>query len=113
MQEVIYIPPFQTPEKALRGSPCNGCGWCCHEEICKIGTTLLKIYDEDGMTPHFVEGPCPLMDFVDGKVRCGAIRMENEAIAEGKPLPGKTFAEMLGVDKGCCADDPTTEAKHG
>lgn len=54
--ETIYMPPFSVIAKPKKGSPCNGCGWCCHEEICAIGKIFLELYDEDGMGPHFVKG---------------------------------------------------------
>lgn len=69
---------------------------------------MLKLVDEDEQIPHFIKGPCPLMIFEDNKVRCGAVYAENEAIALGNVPPGDTFATMLGVGKGCCADDFTT-----
>lgn len=104
--KIIYMPPFPILAKPLKDSPCNGCGWCCHREICMIGKIMLKLVDDE-MIPHYIKGPCPLMVFEEGKVRCGAVQMENEAIRLGNSPPGDTFAAMLGVGKGCCADEPS------
>lgn len=98
--ETIYQPSFVTPAKPKRGAPCNGCGWCCHEEICMIGKVFLELVDSDGMIPHFVKGPCPVMAFEDGKIRCGVVLAEQRSGL--KPVA----AESLGIGKGCCSDDP-------
>lgn len=96
----VYIPPFSIISKPKRDQPCNGCGWCCHEEICMIGKMLLKLVDDDQMIPHYIKGPCPLMDFVDGKVRCGAVIVEQKSGMEPK------ISEALGIGMGCCANEP-------
>lgn len=89
MTEAIAIPPFPLPTKPTKGSACNGCGFCCHMEVCGIGK-------------HFFPAavaPCPAMVFEDGKVRCGIVMAERET------LNTDNFAEMLGIGKGCCSDD--------
>lgn len=98
----IYLPSFPIIAKPRKGSPCNGCGWCCHEEICMVGKVFLELYDDDQMIPHFVKGPCPLMDFVGGKVRCGLVLAEERSGMEPKTK------KALGCGEGCCADDPHT-----
>jgi len=112
-QETIYLPPFPIVAKAKFGSPCNGCGWCCHEEICMVGKVMLKLVDDENMIPHHIKGPCPLMVFEDNKVRCGAVYAENEAMRLGNTPPGDTFAKMLGIGQGCCADDLQPEPTGG
>ncbi len=99
-RETIYLPPFPIIAKPKKDSPCNGCGWCCHEEICMVGKVFLELVDDDQMIPHYIKGPCPLMDFVDGKVRCGVVLAEKKSGIEPK------IAEALGIDQGCCADEP-------
>lgn len=69
-----------------------------------VGKVCLNLIDEEQMIPHFIQGPCPLMDFVDGKVRCGAVLAEQKSENEPK------IAEALGIGKGCCADEPEGEA---
>lgn len=64
------------------------------------GKVFLDLIDEDQMVPHFIKGPCPLMDFIDGKVRCGLVLMEQRSGL----LP--VTAEALGIGKGCDADEP-------
>jgi hypothetical protein len=92
MEEVIFMPPFQTPVKAKYGSPCTGCGWCCHSEVCKIGK---HFFGEDRAAP------CPAIMYKDGKVRCGIVMAEREL------LKTDDFGTALGIGQGCCADDPS------
>jgi hypothetical protein len=87
----IHMPPFPTPAKPLKASPCNGCGWCCHSEVCRIGQ---HFFGEE--TP----APCPAIVYEDGRVKCGIVMAEREI------LKTDHFAEMLGIGKGCCADEP-------
>lgn len=101
-ETTIYIAPFPAIAKPQKDGPCNGCGWCCHEEICKAGAYFLELDDEDGMMPPFIKGPCPLMDFVGGKVRCGLVLAEERSGMEPK------IKTALGIGKGCDADDPHT-----
>lgn len=54
------------------------------------------------MMPPFIKGPCPLMDFVGGKVRCGLVLAEERSGMEPK------IKTALGIGKGCDADDPHT-----
>ncbi len=72
--------------KPMKGSPCNGCGWCCSLEICLIGKGLL------GDIP----APCPLLVYRDGRTFCGVMDL---------PLPEET-AKYLGIGMGCCSNDP-------
>lgn len=67
--------------------PCNGCGWCCAVDVCEIG----KFLHGD------IKGPCPSLIYEDGRTYCGAVKSH--------PL-GEVFAEMLGIGRGCCSDDP-------
>lgn len=90
------------PEKPAFGKPCNGCGYCCALQACAVA---LEYISPD------IEGPCPALEFADGKFQCGMVRQPSRYM----PLPnewadeaiGSLFAQMLGVGKGCDADDPT------
>lgn len=91
----IYLPPFPTPAKPRRDEPCNGCGWCCHLEVCAIGKSIF---------PEAV-APCPAIIYEGGMVRCGFVLGELPMIekdAKTEPL----VQTMLGIGQGCCADDP-------
>lgn len=101
-EQTIYLPPFPIVAKPKLDQACNGCGWCCHEEICMAGKVFLELVDEDKMIPHFIKGPCPLMEFEQDKVRCGLVQMESRMNIE--PI----IANALGIGKGCDADDPIT-----
>ena len=61
-----------------------------------VGKIFLELNDRE----KFVKGPCPLMDFTDGRVKCGIVLSEERCGM--KPV----VATALGIGKGCCADDP-------
>lgn len=104
METAIYLPPFEMPVKPKYGSPCNGCGWCCQEEICLVG----KIFFGLGKRDDFIKGPCPAMSYENGKVRCGVVLAEERC-----GLDPRT-AIALGIGQGCDADDPPlTNPKGG
>lgn len=80
----------RAPEKAPKGSPCNGCGYCCAAEQCLIS---LELFGPVG-------APCPAMQFADGRFYCGVLR-------EAPPTVQPTIAFLLGIGHGCDADDPS------
>ena len=82
------------PEKPQEGAPCNGCGLCCAAEPCGLAVELL------GATA----GPCPAMEFVDGRFWCGLVRNPStylDTLAFGDHMLGAIFAQALGVGRGC------------
>ena len=90
------------PTKPAKGSPCNGCGWCCAEEPC--GVALKYIPD------HPAEGPCLALEWAEGRFACGMIRrpgfymrLPNDWADEAI---GSMIGEALGAGRGCDADDP-------
>lgn len=91
MSDVIPLPPFPIIQKPREGAACNGCGWCCHTEVCALGQMAFKIKAE--------QTPCPAMMFTDNKVRCGLVEAEKELAGEPK------LAKMLGIDTGCDSTD--------
>lgn len=91
MDNVIHLPPFEIIQKPTFGSPCNGCGWCCHSEVCKLGQEAFDLKPE--------QTPCPAMTFIDNKIRCGLIIAEQHL--EGEPI----LAKALGINTSCDADD--------
>lgn len=100
MNELILLPPFPTPPKPRKGEPCNGCGWCCHEEVCQLGR---MVFDNP-------QAPCPGIVYQDGMVRCSLVLMEIEAIKlrpDIEPLIQKTLAAGVGCD----ADDLESEER--
>lgn len=82
---VIELPYLAKP---LKGQPCNGCGFCCAQEVCAIGKEV------HGNIP----GPCPSIVYKDGRTYCGVIRWAG-------PQLGEALANLLGIGKGCCSDD--------
>jgi hypothetical protein len=78
------------PEKPAKGEPCNGCGFCCAAEVCRVGTAL---HGEN------VEAPCPSMEFRDGRFWCGAVRLADEMGM------GDILRFHMGIGMGCDSDD--------
>lgn len=89
MNDAIAMPPIilQKPEY---GKPCNGCGFCCHEQICGIGKRVF---------PDAV-APCPALNWQDGKYRCLVVIAEEEML-KNKPEEKPLVKDMLGVGWGC------------
>lgn len=82
------------PEKPRFGSPCNGCGYCCAAEQCHIS---LEIFGAVG-------APCPALEFdvINTRFYCGVLREAPYAIQP-------TIAFLLGIGRGCDADDPESQ----
>jgi hypothetical protein len=74
-------------DKPKFGSPCNGCGYCCKEEVCSVG---LEAFGEH-------EAPCVGLGFdsTDGKHYCSLVAIERRSGM--KPI----IAECLAIGKGC------------
>jgi hypothetical protein len=84
------IPIESLPTKPRKGAPCNGCGYCCHEEICSIGRLAW---------PE-AEAPCPGLWKEGNRMWCGLVVLET--VNKHEPL----FANKLGIARGCCSDEP-------
>ena len=69
------------------GAPCNGCGYCCREEVCGLGLEVL---------PDAV-APCPFLSEHDGRTWCGVV----EEAARKDIAFGGWFAWRLGIGRGC------------
>lgn len=98
-------------DKPVFGSPCNGCGTCCIEEVCDFGREL-------GDTEH-----CrALVAHEDGSYGCGLILHPYDFLsparlaywkqidkAAGCPAGEKTlrdyYAAALGAGRGCDSSD--------
>jgi hypothetical protein len=78
--------------KPTQGSPCNGCGYCCREQVCGLGLEVLK-------EPTI--GPCPFIVERAGRVWCGVI----ETAAAKDVAFGGYLAWRLGIGRGCDAED--------
>ena len=88
-----------TPRKPKCGDACNGCGVCCIAEPCASAVEFI------GAT----EGPCPALEFEDGRYWCGMVRHPAKYLGEPeKPwadkILGGIYAEMIAVGHGCDAD---------
>ncbi len=86
------IDTSHAPEKPRFGEPCNGCGFCCASEVCKVG---LAMFGDD--TP----APCPAMVYSDGRFWCGIV----EAADATAPGPATFLRLLLGVGLGCDSED--------
>jgi len=94
--------PKEWPIKPLLGEPCNGCGYCCANEICGVGKIAF---------PEAV-APCPALVYSADKTHsiCALVDMERRSGVD--PI----ISAALGIGKGCCADDAARRLKgqkHG
>lgn len=78
-------------QKPERGAPCNGCGWCCQQEVCGMALEI------DGG----LEAPCPFLRSHDGRFWCGVI----EQAANVDVAFAGHLAWRLGIGVGCYAGD--------
>ncbi|WP_455233393.1 hypothetical protein [Geopseudomonas aromaticivorans] len=104
------IPVVQL-DKPPKGAPCNGCGYCCIEEVCQLGREL-------GDEVHCKA----LIAGADGRYACGLVvdpyrYLPPERLARWQKIdrlhPGlgeqtlKDYhAEALGAGRGCDSVDP-------
>lgn len=103
MAGVATVIPI-TPIKPEFGAPCNGCGFCCEQEPCKLAIEHLD---------HSREGPCRALEPVEsGGYRCGLLENpmkyiapqmadDPEAVAYGRRELSPKFAFLLGIGAGC------------
>ncbi len=75
--------------KPLQGEACNGCGYCCQQEVCQL---FVEVH---GTKP---DAPCPSLVYKDGRTYCGLVLWASPEI-------GALFMRLLGIGRGCCADD--------
>lgn len=100
-------------DKPNFGEPCNGCGYCCTVEPCKLAQEFL----------HCTEGPCVALEARDGRTVCGLVRnplgyifkaahpdadvplLNAPPDCEASRQLSADLAQALGIGKGCDADD--------
>lgn len=90
------------PMKPRAGEPCNGCGWCCATEPCGLAVKYLGA----------AKGPCPALEWADGRTWCGMVRRPlyhlrevggvPEVYAAANEVLGRTMAAVLGGVGGAC-----------
>ncbi len=94
-----------TPRKPKFWEPCNGCGNCCHAQVCPTGVQFLDIEHDQ---------PCPAVRWDGTKYRCGLIT--DPVAVLGLPLfAGREehlnkhlsaiFEILIGSGQGCGMDD--------
>jgi hypothetical protein len=79
-------------QKPAYGQPCNGCGWCCQQELCQLARNC---FGED------YPAPCPVLVVRDGRHWCG---MVEEADRHNVSF-GAHWRWMLGMGVGCLVED--------
>ena len=72
-------PPF--------GKPCNGCGYCCSSEVCKMGKAIYKTE----------RVPCPGLMRLEDRFVCHLFEIVNE---EQRPF----LRFHMGIGIGCDSD---------
>ena len=90
---MIQLPEHPLPAKPRFKEACNGCGLCCHVEICNIGS----------MAFPDAKAPCPGIHIADGRTWCKLVMVEKEHGL--KPM----IHDVLGVGGGCMMSDNELE----
>lgn len=86
-------------QKPPHGKPCNGCGQCCLESLCPLGSSMFGGED----------GPCPALQrtgeetFGCGLVRAPELYAPLRAIVIGRERLSEAAAYLIGADIGCDA----------
>lgn len=75
------------PLKPDFGSPCNGCGVCCKAIPCVLARDMI----------HAVEGPCPALEWDDGRYWCGLLKNAQKHVPglREKPWADPVIREMI------------------
>lgn len=93
-----FAPHSMLERKAPHGQPCTSCGLCCHVALCDLSAA---IYDK----PKDAPGPCPALQWVDGKSRCGVLveptRYSPRAHAVGPDVAIRAAEVLLFPGEGC------------
>lgn len=84
------LPLTALPPKPRHGAACNGCGLCCHLELCAVAAIAF---------PAEQQAPCPAMVFESGRVFCAFVLAEQRGGLE--PM----IATGLGIGSGCSMPD--------
>jgi hypothetical protein len=97
-----------TITKPPHGAPCNGCGYCCEEELCPLASMLFRR----------VEGPCPALQPDRDRRICGLMANPGQyapvrAFVVGTKALSDAASVLIGVGVGCDAqteDEPYNKA---
>lgn len=76
------------------GTPCNGCGVCCQQEVCRVGVVAF------GARP----GPCPALQWHQGRFWCGLVLAEYEGRRQ-EMLELPLLDQALAIGRWCDAAD--------
>jgi hypothetical protein len=90
------------PRKPVFGAPCNGCGYCCQQEVCRVGSAAFGD----------VAAPCPTLLFVQGRYWCGLVLAVYEARRQD-PSVLPVLEDTLAIGRGCDAEtEEAGETSH-
>jgi hypothetical protein len=99
------------PDKPAEGAPCNGCGVCCISALCGLAALALhgpEVTFLSEVCGEQLAGPCPILEWEDGRAWCGFIRHPERYPDFRKHLP-PAVREMsthdLLSDRGCDSRD--------
>ena len=85
--------------KPAYGSPCNGCGQCCRDQVCPLGARVFGTSD----------GPCKAIKHTeDGRVTCGLVMAPRKFVPvltaiHGAQTMALGAAVLIGAGHGCDA----------
>lgn len=85
------------PPKPAEWSPCNGCGLCCIAEVCPLPESFGLPFKDRSV------GPCPVLEFEDGRYWCGLVRTPDRYIHNLSVSPEEASAVILDMlGEGLC-----------
>jgi hypothetical protein len=86
-------------EKPPHGDPCNGCGWCCRNQLCPLAS---------GVFGGSQNRQCPALEEAEGRAVCGLVAhpMAYRMVAtlkHGVAAMGGAALTLIGSGVGCDA----------
>ena len=83
--QIVSVPREMVAKKPAHGSPCNGCGLCCHSSKCEIGRALFGGPD----------GPCPALRFDSEKKSFCNVMVNPQEYTTHDPVEATAAAALL------------------
>jgi hypothetical protein len=94
------LTPLVVLNKPAKLAPCNGCGYCCHEEAC---TVSIEYLNSD-------VAPCIALEWNGQRFECGMMTRPRHYLGIKFPEADEVLIPLLkkylGEGQGCSCDDP-------
>lgn len=98
MTIIRAAPRWMMDRKAPHGQPCTSCGLCCTVALCDLAAAVYR-------QPKNAPGPCPALEWTDGRSGCGLLRdparYVPRAYAIGNAIAIRAATILLSPGHGC------------